>query len=243
MKRVVLTGASGGIGLACLEAFLKRGCQVVAVDLDPAPVKAFIEARGSQEAVEVCQTDLREVSQIEELAERVGTLWDGVDVLVNNAGIVKRTPTTSTSLPEWNEVLGVNLTGTFLVTKALYPLLKRSKQGRIVNLSSRAAGRPHLNASPAYGATKAALVYLTRHWALEWARDGILCFAIAPGPVRTPMFDTLDPSQRERTLRELPLGRLIEPEEVASLVLFAAFDCPEVMTGQTFHCNGATYWT
>lgn len=243
MKHVVLTGASGGIGQACLEAFLKRGCRVVAGDRDPVPVKSLVEARGWQEAVEVFQTDLRDVSQIEELVGRIGKLLDCVDVLVNNAGIVKRTPTTLTSMEEWNEVIGVNLTGTFFVTKALYPLLQRSKQGRIVNLSSRAAGRPHLNASPTYGATKAAIVYLTRHWALEWAKDGILCFAIAPGPVRTPMFDTLAPPQREKTLHELPLGRLIDPFEVASLVLFTAFDCPEVMTGQTFHCNGATYWT
>ena len=204
MKHVVLTGASGGIGQACLEAFLKRGCRVVAVDRDPVPVKSLVEARGWQEAVEVFQTDLRDVSQIEELVGRIGKLLDCVDVLVNNAGIVKRTPTTLTSMEEWNEVIGVNLTGTFFVTKALYPLLQRSKQGRIVNLSSRAAGRPHLNASPTYGATKAAIVYLTRHWALEWAKDGILCFAIAPGPVRTPMFDTLAPRNEKRPFMNSP---------------------------------------
>jgi 3-oxoacyl-[acyl-carrier protein] reductase len=243
MKRVVLTGASGGIGQACLEAFLHRGCKVIAVDRDLEPIQGLLEEKVWQPSVELVQTDLREGSEIEDLAKRIGTQWDRIDVLVNNAGIVKRTPTVDTSLDEWNEVLAVNLTGVFLVTKALYPLLRRSRQGRIVNLSSRAAGRPHLNASPAYGATKAALVYLTRHWAMEWAKDGILCFAIAPGPVRTPMFDTLDPAQRERTLRDLPLGRLIEPKEVASLVVYAALDCSEVMTGQTFHCNGATYWT
>lgn len=213
------------------------------MDRDLEPIKGLLKEKHGQKTVETIQADLQEVSAIEDLVRRIETQWDAIDVLVNNAGIVRRTPTINTSLDEWNEVIAVNLTGTFLVTKALYPLLQRSRQGRIVNLSSRAAGRPHLNASPAYGATKAALVYLTRHWAMEWAKDRILCFAIAPGPVRTPMFDTLDPAQQEKTLRDLPLGRLIEPEEVASLVVYAALDCPEVMTGQTFHCNGATYWT
>ncbi|MCX7787206.1 MAG: SDR family oxidoreductase [Spirochaetes bacterium] len=242
-KIVVLTGASGGIGQVCLEAFVRRGCRVIAVDMNIETLERLVWEKGWEESVEVVRTDLRRESDIDDLVRVIGETWDHVDVLVNNAGIVKRTPTDTTSLEEWNEVLAVNLTGTFLITKALHPLLQRSKQGRIVNLSSRAAGRPHLNASPAYGATKAALIYLTRHWAAEWARDGIRCFAIAPGPVRTPMFDTLDPLQRDKTLQDLPLGRLIEPEEVASLVLYAALDCPEVMTGQTFHCNGATYWT
>ncbi len=242
-KRIVLTGASGGIGQACLEAFVRRGCKVIAVDMNIEPLEELWRKRGWGEAVQVVRTDLRLESDINELAQSIGKTWDSVDVLVNNAGIVKRTHTNDTSLEEWNEVLAVNLTGTFLITKALYPFLRRSKRGRIVNLSSRAAGRPHLNASPAYGATKAALIYLTRHWAAEWVKEGIYCFAIAPGPVRTPMFDSLDPIQREKTIRDLPLGRLVEPEEVASLVLYAALDCPEVMTGQTFHCNGATYWT
>ncbi len=242
MKQVIITGAAGGIGKACMEAFINRGCRIAAIDIDLESLNQFIHEKNYQDVVIPFSADLRIESSIADAVEKIVKIFPQIEVLVNNAGINKRTSTERTTTQDWKEVLDINLTGAFLITRYLLPYLKQSGSGRIVNMASRAAIRPHRNATPAYGASKAAVVYLTRHWALEWIKDGILCFAVAPGPVETDMFMQMDPEQQERTIREMPLGHPIAPEEVASLVVYAALDCPPAMTGQTFHCNGATYW-
>ncbi|MFQ3621476.1 MAG: SDR family oxidoreductase [Spirochaetales bacterium] len=243
MRNIVLTGAGGGIGRVCLKAFVEKGCKVFAIDKDADSLCALIQEQHWMSFVEVGALDLSRPTEIENIVQRIQEIWNHVDVLINNAGFITRSDTLHTSEKDWQEVLAVNLTGPFLLTKALFPMLRCSQQGRIINISSRAAGRPHVNATPAYGATKAGLLYLTRHWALEWASEGILCFAIAPGPVETPMFDSIDPDKRQKVIQEMPFKRLISPDEVVSLVLYASFECPAAMSGQTFHCNGATYWT
>jgi 3-oxoacyl-[acyl-carrier protein] reductase len=242
MKHVVLTGAAGGIGKACIKAFVDRGCRVAAVDIDIESLTQFIQEKNYQAVVVPFSADLRNEWSISDTIGKIIETFPQIEVLVNNAGINKRTSTEETTTQDWQEVLDINLTGAFLTTRYLLPYLKQSGFSRIVNMASRAASRPHRNATPAYGASKAALIYLTRHWALEWIKDGILCFAVAPGPVETDMFRQMDPEKQERTIREIPLGRPVASEEVASLVVYAALDCPPAMTGQTFHCNGATYW-
>jgi len=242
-RRVLVTGACGGIGSACAAAFLERDCSVAAVDLAGPAADSPLAGILSRSEAEFFAADISQEEECAGIADFLRGKFGGVDVLVNNAGIVTRSGTEATSLEDWNRVVSVNLTGTFLVTKALLPLLRESGQGRIVNLSSRAAGRPHRNAAPSYGATKAALVYLTRHWAREYGDAGILCFAVCPGPVASPMFEKLDPAYRAAVADEMAGKRPIRPEDVANIVVYAALDCPPSMTGQSFHCNGGTYWT
>ncbi len=242
-RRVLVSGACGGIGSACAAAFLERGCRVAAVDLSPPAADSPLAGRIVRREAEFHEADISDERDCAGIADFLREKFGGVDVLVNNAGIITRSGTEATSIEDWNRVVSVNLTGTFLLTRALLPLLRESGQGRIVNLSSRAAGRPHRNAAPSYGATKAALVYLTRHWAWEYGDAGILCFAVCPGPVASPMFERLDPAYRASVAEEMAGKRPITPEDVANIVAYAALDCPPSMTGQSFHCNGATYWT
>jgi 3-oxoacyl-[acyl-carrier protein] reductase len=243
IKTVVVTGALGGIGAACVETFLARGCRVAAVDKESQDIKQTMAQAYSSADFGFFQADISDEGACAKVRREVTERFGGADILVNNAGIIKRSSTEGTALDDWNRVLAVNLTGTFLMTKTFLPLLRNSGNGRIINISSRAAGRPHQNASPSYGATKAALVYLTRHWAVEFADTGILCFAVSPGPVKTPMFALLDPSYRARITDEMAIKRPVDPEEVANIVVYAALDCPAAMTGQTFHCNGGSYWS
>ncbi len=242
-KVVLVTGACGGIGAACVRAFAARGCRVAAVDIAGPEPGSPPDTPADREDVLFLRADITSEKDCAEAAAFVEEKFGGLDVLVNNAGIITRSGTEATSLDDWNRVLAVNLTGAFLVTRTLLPLLRASGGGRIVNLSSRAAGRPHRNAAPSYGAAKAALVYLTRHWAMEYGDAGILCFAVCPGPVSSPMFEKLDPAYRSRIAGEMAGKRPIEPEDVADIVVYAALDCPPSMTGQSFHCNGGTYWT
>jgi 3-oxoacyl-[acyl-carrier protein] reductase len=241
-RTVVVTGALGGIGAACVEAFLARGCRVAAVDKEGRDDKQPLSKIHPSTDFGFFQADISDEGACEKIRREIAEKFGGADILVNNAGIIKRSSTEGTALDDWNRVLAVNLTGTFLMTKAFLPLLRASGGGRIINISSRAAGRPHKNSSPSYGATKAALVYMTRHWAVEFADDGLLCFAVSPGPVKTPMFDALDPSYKTRITDEMAIKRPIAPEEVANIVVYAALDCPAAMTGQTFHCNGGSFW-
>lgn len=239
--RAVITGAAGGLGQAIVREFLRRGCTVFAIDIDNsrlADLKRGAETPGNLVTLRA------DVTSETECAEAVQTVsaHGGVDVLVNNAGMITRSSTADTTLEQWNRVLEVNLTGAFLMTRTALPVMQQSQRPRIINVASRAAVRPHKNAAPSYGASKAALVYLTRHWAMEYSDRGILCFCVSPGPVRTPMFDRLDAEYRKRIESEMVTGQAIESDEVARLIWYAASECGPSMTGQTFACNAGTSW-
>jgi 3-oxoacyl-[acyl-carrier protein] reductase len=175
------------------------------------------------------------------VTEQAWQIFGALDVLVNNAGIIRRTPTEQTTIEAWEAVLRVNLTGTFLMTREAIPFMRRSGGGCIVNISSRAAKRPHRNATPAYGASKAAILYLTRHFALEYAKENIRVNALCPGPVETEMFHQLDETKRRQTIEEIPLGRIAVPREIGEAVLFLASELSEFITGETIHINGGSF--
>jgi 3-oxoacyl-[acyl-carrier protein] reductase len=160
---------------------------------------------------------------------------------VNNAGIIRRCSTEETTVEEWETVLRVNLTGTFLMTKEVVPWMRRCGGGSIVNISSRAAKRPHRNATPAYGASKAGVLYLTRHLAVEYAADNIRVNAICPGPIETDMFYQLDEQKRAEKIAEIPLGRLGQPKEIGYAVLFLVSGLSEFITGEVLHVNGGSF--
>ena len=235
-KVAVVTGGSGGIGRAIIARFLDEGARVVSIDLLPLSPPLHRDDRAIAIVADVA--DQREVEvAIETAAKRFGALH----VLVNGAATMTPAATIVELAPEeWDKALRVNLTSAFLVAKAVIPHIKAAGGGAIVNIASE-IGIAGSRGRGAYGATKAALIHLTRVLALDHAGDGIRVNALSPGAVPTERllsrFGTAE--QAEAALKHLyPLGRLGRPDEIAAAALFLASEELSFMTGANLVVDG-----
>ncbi len=227
-KRVLITGAAKGIGKATAAMFSDAGAKVVGLDLE--------ESRKPR----ILRCDLtREADIVSAVAAAAGELG-GVDVLVNNAGIMQESPLEAITAKHIDLHFAVNVRGVVLVTREALPHLKEG--ARIINIASELAYLGRANAS-IYCATKAAILGLTRSWARELA-PRILVNAVAPGPTDTALlgFDTLTAEQKALETAH-PLGRIGKPEEIASAVLFLASPGAAFFTGQCLGANGGAAMT
>jgi len=240
-KVAVVTGGNAGIGEAIAKAFAREGASVVITgrrqgELDRV-VNDILQAQGKAVAVAGSVTD--ELSA-QEAVRRTVQQFGQLDILVNNAGIGdfgKRLHEINDTT--WAQVLDVNLTGVFRMTRAVLPQMLKQGRGAIVNISSVASlvGLPTLSA---YAASKGALDALTRALAVDYAKDGIRCNVVNPGLIDTPMAAPLmgNPEQLNPILSHYPIRRPGKPEEVASLVLYLASDEAAWVTGGTFPLDG-----
>lgn len=242
-KRVFITGGGGGIGRAAARMFAAFGAHVVVLDRDVAAAEAVChdvrEAGGVAMAAALDVADEADVLAVFAEAERQA---GGLDILVNNAGISIQRPSTELALEDWSRVVSVNLTGMFLCSRtAARSWIARGVPGVVVNtasIMSYSGGGLHPNVS--YQSTKAGVVNLTRTLAVEWAESGIRVNAVAPTWVRTPLIDHLvaDQGQMEKIRSLTPLGRLAEPEEVASAMIFLAGPAAAMTTGHVLAVDG-----
>lgn len=235
----VVTGASRGIGREIALTLAGAGAHVVVngnrADLLDS-LKNEIEALGRR-----CVTAAGDVSRPETaqaIVRAAQSAFGRVDLLVNNAGINDRQKTLELSLEDWDRVLGVNLNGVFYLCRAVLPLMVEQKRGNIVNITSANGKTPHPNAAPSYGASKAAVGYLTKHFALEFGRYGIRVNALQCGPVESDMTAQWSPEYRAAALEKIPLGRLGLPLDVARGVLYLASDLSDFVTGASINLSG-----
>jgi 3-oxoacyl-[acyl-carrier protein] reductase len=236
-KRAIVTGASRGIGRAVALRLAGAGAKVLVHGTNA----DLLEELSRETGGEWLAGDVADPAVAAAAAAQAQTAWGGVDILVNNAGINTRAPTLEMPLEDWQRVLDVNLNGTLHFSRAVLPGMIARGGGKIVNVSSTAGKAPHRNAAPAYGASKAAVNYLTRHLAQEMAPHGIFVNAVCPGPVETDMSKQWTPEYRAQATGRVPLGRLGTPEEIAGTVLFLASDLSDFVTGETLNANGGTY--
>ena len=225
MPVVLVTGAGRGIGLATAKAFLQEGWKVLALD------KAFAGEVVGQRV----DYDLRTLAGIPKLVEKLGA----IDTLVNNAGVLYCDPYDAIPEAHLEEILTVNLRAPVALIEALAPQMRRRKSGRIVNLGSVAAftGHPDLW----YGATKAALLNITKSYAGALGRDGILVNAVAPGPTSGVMYEQLPQSRKDAVMRSVHAGRVCSPEEVAKVILWLGSASPDYVSGTTVDVNSGSY--
>jgi len=240
-RYVTVTGGAQGIGAVTARAFAKQGAAVAVLDIDGAGAKKIadtITADGGRAiAVHVDVTDELSVARaIESVASGLG----GFDILINCAGGYGRLATIEDMpIEEWDSTIALNLRSVFLVSKAAIPHLKRSKAGRIINVSSITGRQVTVASSPAYGAAKAAVIQLTRFLALQLGPDGITSNAIAPITTLTPRVAALrTEAEVERIAAMVPLRRLAEPEDHAQAMLFLASDAASYLNGVTLDVNG-----
>lgn len=246
----VVTGSTAGIGLACARMLSDEGARVVVNGRDPLRVES---ARRDAGAVLGVAADLGEQGATEELLARVSAELGPVDALINNVGLAYQADFLEVSDHEWDELWHVNVMSHVRAIRAVVPSMRQRGRGAIVNVSSTAAKRPSI-AMPHYSVTKAAVLSLSRLVADLYAKDGIRCNAVTPGPTATDAWlgeGGLADQQAERSgkAREevltavgagRPLGRLAEPEEIASVIAFLCSDRASYVTGAAWSADGGT---
>ena len=234
MQTALVTGASRGIGRAIAARLLADGWAVINLDNEPPEVEPDLGDRW----VEV---DLDSVEATKN-APRDVLLDSSVSALVNNAAIGRMSALDDTSVKDFDESVAVNMRAPMLCAQAVIPGMKARGFGRIVNIASRAHLGKELRTS--YAATKGAMVSMTKVWALELAPHGVSVNAIAPGPIRTALFERANPPDNPRTrqiIDAIPVGRLGEPEDVANTVSFFLDKRAGFVTGQVLYvCGGIT---
>ena len=242
----IVTGGAQGIGLAIAKRMLESGATVRLWDRDEKQLhRAVAELRASTgdgliSSAVVDVTDAQAVAAATNNA--LGDLGH-IDILVNNAGIAgANAPTIEYPVDEWERVLRVNLTGTFLCCRAVVPHMARREYGRVVNIASVAGKEGNPNAS-AYSASKAGVIALTKSLGKELAASGVLVNCITPAAARTAIFDQTSPEHIEYMLAKIPMGRFVQVEEIAALVCWLASAECSFSTGAAFDLSGgrATY--
>jgi 3-oxoacyl-[acyl-carrier protein] reductase len=238
---VVVTGAARGIGAVTVEAFAREGARVALLDIDADGVdRVAAGLRGAGREALALTTDVTAANEVGAAVERVRARWDRIDVLVNNAGgfaVMRALEDTSES--EWDAIVRSNLTSAFLVSRAVLPVMKRQRGGRIVNLASVVARGGAVRVPAHYAAAKAGVVALTRMLALEVADHGITVNAVAPGTTATDrVLAARTPEATARVAAAIPLGRLGQPAEIAEAILFLASDAAGFVTGAVLDVNG-----
>ena len=244
-KVVLVTGSSRGIGAGVLSAFAKAGATCVlhfwddpdgANRMDADALSTELRALASKPTVHVIAADVRDAAQIEALMKLVKESCGGLDVLVNNAGIIKDRTLKKMSLEEWHAVIQTNLDGVFHCCKYGTEILRDG--GRIVNIAS-VAGLVGFHGQSNYAAAKAGVIGLTRVLAKELARRQITANAIAPGMIQTAMMGEIKPDVLAEYLKQIPIGRFGTPADVANAVLFLASEESGYITGQVLPVTGA----
>lgn len=236
-KTALVTGAGRGIGAGIAEALARLGAAVALVDVDAeaaaGTAKRLEDGGGTAWAY---AGDILDKAFVERTVADALERWGKIDVLVNNAGIIRDNFLEKISEADWDAVVGVNLKGAFLACQAVVPSMKSHGCGRIVNIISRSwlgnVGQSN------YAASKGGLVSLTRTLALELAPNGITVNGVSPGLIDTPMTRGLPAKVRDRLIRMQPGGKIGAVDDVASAVCFLASDTASFITGQILHVDG-----
>jgi 3-oxoacyl-[acyl-carrier protein] reductase len=234
----VVTGAGRGIGQAIALKLAGAGADVACVDLKLEFCEETVQkAQGLGRKAWSWATDVSNAASVEAATEQILAATGKVDVLVNNAGITKDGLLMRMSEADWDAVLDINLKGTFLFTKAFSRSFLKQRSGRIVNIAS-VIGLIGNAGQCNYGASKAGVIGFTKSAARELASRGVTVNAIAPGFIETAMTAKISPEAREALLKQIPLGSLGQPDDVADAVLFLASPAARYITGQVLAVDG-----
>jgi 3-oxoacyl-[acyl-carrier protein] reductase len=234
-KSALVTGASGGIGGAIARALHAQGATVVLHGTRAEKLEALAGELGSR--AHVVAADLADPAAPERLAKDAEAAAGGIDILVNNAGITRDTLVLRMKDEDWQQVIDVNLSAAFRLSRAALRGMMRKRWGRIVNITS-VVGVTGNAGQANYAAAKAGMIGMTKAIAAELASRGVTANCVAPGFIETAMTGKLDEAQRDAAAKAIPMGRFGAPEDVAAAVVYLASPEAAYVTGQTLHVNG-----
>ncbi len=240
-KVSIVTGGAQGIGQAIAECLAHAGSDVAVVDLDTARCQGTVERvqKVGRRAMAL-EANVGSWPDVKRMADQVFKEWGRTDILVNNAGVTRDSLLVRMKEEDWNVVIQVNVTGTFYCTKAVLSTMSKQRYGRIVNMASVVGVMGNVGQAN-YAASKAAVIGFTKTVAREYASRNITVNAVAPGFIDTAMTQGLTPEIKEALLKQIPIGRLGQPTDVAEAVRFLVSDAASYLTGQVLHVNGGLH--
>jgi 3-oxoacyl-[acyl-carrier protein] reductase len=237
-KNVIVTGASGGIGNAIIKKLSEAGANILA---SGTRIEKLEELKKNFENIKILKFDISESDKIEEFIENAtNELGGSLDGIVNNAGITKDNLAIRMSLDEWQKVININLTSTFLMSKFAIKKMLKNKSGKIINITSVVGHTGNLGQAN-YTASKAGIVAMSKSLAIEYAKKNINVNCISPGFIKTAMTEKIDDKFKEVIISKIPSARLGEPDDIANAVLFLSSDQSSYINGETLHVNGGMY--
>ena len=236
-KKILVTGATGGIGKALVQKFVSLEGNVLATGTKTEKLDALKKEFPN---IHVLKFDISDHSKIEEFIENVSSQLVGLDILVNNAGINMDNLSLRMKDDEWKKVIDLNLGSTFFLCKYGIKKMLKNKYGRIVNITSIVGHTGNLGQSN-YAASKAAIVGMSKSLAIEYAKKNITINCVSPGFIQSKMTDGIVESIKAVLTSRIPMAKLGKGEDVANTVAFLSSDAASYITGQTIHVNGGMY--
>ncbi len=237
-KNIIVTGASGGIGNSIIKKLNKAGANILA---SGTKIEKLNDLKNKFENIKILKFDISQNDKIEEFIENATKeLGGNLDCLVNNAGITQDNLAIRMSFEEWQKVININLTSTFLMSKFGIKKMLKNKSGKIVNITSVVGHTGNLGQAN-YTASKAGIVAMSKSLVVEYAKKNININCISPGFIKTAMTDKLDDKFKEAIVSKIPSARLGEPDDIANAVLFLCSNQSNYINGETLHVNGGMY--
>ena len=237
-KNIIVTGASGGIGNSIIKKLNEAGANILA---SGTKIEKLEELKKNFKSIKILKFDISQSDKIEEFIENAtNELGGSLDGIVNNAGITQDNLAIRMSLDEWQRVININLTSTFLMSKFAIKKMLKNKSGKIVNITSVVGHTGNLGQAN-YTASKAGIVAMSKSLAIEYAKKNINVNCISPGFIKTAMTDKIDEKFKEVIVSKIPSARLGEPDDIANAVLFLSSDQSNYINGETIHVNGGMY--
>ena len=237
-KKIIVTGASGGIGNSIVKRLSECGANILA---SGTRIEKLEELKSQCKDIKILKFDISQSDKVEDFIENAtNELGGNLECIVNNAGITQDNLAIRMSLDEWKKVIDINLTSTFLLSKFAIKKMLKNKSGKIINITSVVGHTGNLGQAN-YTASKAGIVAMSKTLAIEYAKKNININCISPGFIKTAMTDKIDDKFKEIILSKIPSARLGEPEDIANAVLFLASEQSNYINGETLHINGGMY--
>ena len=237
-KNIIVTGASGGIGNSIVDKLNQAGANILA---SGTRIEKLEELKLKFGNIKTLKFDISLTDKIEEFVENATKELGGtLDCIVNNAGVTQDNLAIRMSLEEWQKVININLTSTFLMSKFAIKKMLKNKSGRIVNITSVVGHTGNIGQAN-YTASKAGIIAMSKSLAIEYAKKNININCISPGFIKTAMTDNIDNKFKENIISKIPSARLGDPDDIANAVLFLCSNQSSYINGETLHINGGMY--
>jgi 3-oxoacyl-[acyl-carrier protein] reductase len=236
-KKILVTGATGGIGSALVKKFLSLEGTVLATGTN---TEKLDKLKNEFPNINTLKFDISDHSKIDDFIEKVSSQLSGLDILINNAGITMDNLSLRMKNEEWQKVIDINLSSTFYLCKFAIKKMLKNKYGRVVNITSIVGHTGNLGQSN-YAASKAGMVAMSKSLAIEYAKKNITINCVSPGFIQSNMTDKIDESIKATLTSRIPMSKLGTGEDVSNTVAFLSSDAASYITGETIHVNGGMY--